>query len=411
MLFYFLLLNHNSQYQPTDAPTHLPTPKPTKEPKTDQPTSSAPTGAPSIYPTFAPTPIPGPVNCSEYQEKFKVPDMPVTIHYVVNAEEGTRGTFSAKVVYEGQGWVGFGVSPTGGMNGTVAIVGIPGAYDAEVSKRTVSTVPSKFFLGGRAQSLVSLMPSEQQTLGPDSTVVQNSTHTILAFTKFLEEEGEPSINSNGVSVFVVAVGFDNVFSYHTNRASFLVNLLPCIDEVNGKTSDEENEIWGVTASPTSNSLAEGDVPLEESTEGVPNAIEYDNSQQTMTGGSGSSIQEGKTSAEGTIDVSGSVTSVMDGTDIQAVLNQGYSDLSEQETNVNVNGPDINTNTDTNVNVGRVSSNRPGIKQYEPADSYLEAQKKQNNYVDASTIISSASRLVSSGLSISILLSLGLWLTR
>ena len=174
-------------------------------------------------PSFAPSVTPL-VNCSEYQETFQVPDLPITINYVVNKGKfGGEGTFSAQVVYAGIGWLGFGLSPYGGMNGSSVVIG-----SAQSSINNVAVNPGKYFLGGPSESFIT--PIERQSLLKKS-IVQNSTHTILTFTKLLEEEGEPSINGNGTNTFVVAHGFTNTFGYHEGRASFQLSLSHCVSNI------------------------------------------------------------------------------------------------------------------------------------------------------------------------------------
>lgn len=59
----------------------------------------------------------GEVDCSEFQVTYSYPGTDVTLDYVVLYDEDTmEGNFSARVTYEGQGWVGFAVSPNGAVS-------------------------------------------------------------------------------------------------------------------------------------------------------------------------------------------------------------------------------------------------------------------------------------------------------
>ena len=114
----------------------------------------------------------------------------------------------------GQGWVGFAISETGDMVGSDAIIGLP---DEDVS----ASNPGKYTLA--RQALQGVVLSEQQTL-KNSDISQNDTHTVLSFTKFLEEEGELSINATGDNFFLVAAGSSNVLGYHLVRQPFQVTV-------------------------------------------------------------------------------------------------------------------------------------------------------------------------------------------
>lgn len=157
--------------------------------------------------------------------------VPITFTYEMGIdEESGRGTFSATVEYAGEGWVAFGISPDGRMGGSLAVIGLP---DEDISESN----PGKYDLGGYAQTQVVL--TEQQTL-LSSNIVQNDTHTVLTFTKFLEEPDELAIDPSGENNFLVAAGSSNALAYHgTNRHPFK-EVLPCPGGV-PSTGDEDME--------------------------------------------------------------------------------------------------------------------------------------------------------------------------
>lgn len=155
-----------------------------------------------------------------YQDTYKVPGLPVTINHVVNMDYDGNGSaaFSAEVIYEGEGWVGFGISPTGAMVGSTAIIGLPDGGD------NLAANPGKYSLAARSLDLVTLM--ENQTL-LESSIEQTLTHTIMTFVKLLEEDGEIAIDPMGDNNFLVAFGYFNELAYHEDRASFQLSLNPC----------------------------------------------------------------------------------------------------------------------------------------------------------------------------------------
>jgi hypothetical protein len=179
------------------------------------------------------------VNCSEYQVEMEVPGLEdVKLSYVVqyhsvddtnmtyyydmmsndtmsNETDYYYGTMSVRVEYSGQGWVGFAVSPDGGMTGSDGVIGLPTEY----GNGTVS----KFALG---YGLVEQLEEEEQTLVYGS-IMQDESVTVLEFTRYLDE-GYVPIDGSGVNYFLVAYGYSNTLGYHAARVSFSLTLSPCI---------------------------------------------------------------------------------------------------------------------------------------------------------------------------------------
>ena len=139
---------------------------------------------------------------------------PITVTYELGADDAGMATFSATVVYEGQGWVGFAISEAGKMQGSLAVIGLP---DEDVGPSN----PGKYDL--EALSVAGVVLTEQQTL-MDGNIEQNETHTVLSFTKLVEEEGELSINPTGNNFFLVAAGSGNELAYHAVRMPFEIAL-------------------------------------------------------------------------------------------------------------------------------------------------------------------------------------------
>ena len=171
------------------------------------------------------------VDCSEYQVAHAFAGTPISMEYVVTVDDNnsnnatsnptaTRGLFSAQVTYEGQGYVGFGFSPDGRMTGSLAVVGLP-------DQPPSATNPGKYDMTSTSTSGVTLVEDAQQTL-VDATVVQNETHTVLTFSKYLQEEGDlVSIDPAGSNFFVVAAGYSNSLGPHLHRAAVGLTLAPC----------------------------------------------------------------------------------------------------------------------------------------------------------------------------------------
>ena len=130
-----------------------------------------------------------------------------------------KGLFSAEVIYEGQGWVGFGISEAGFMIPSLAVIGLP---DEDLSP----TNPGKYNLASRSLAGVTL--GSQQTI-QNGNIQQNETHTVLTFQKFLEEDGELSINPEGTNFFLVAAGSGNDLAIHQHRAPVSLSLVPCVE--------------------------------------------------------------------------------------------------------------------------------------------------------------------------------------
>mmetsp|Transcript_5267 Transcript_5267/g.9346 ORF Transcript_5267/g.9346 Transcript_5267/m.9346 type:complete len:1208 (+) Transcript_5267:170-3793(+) len=172
----------------------------------------------------------GPVDCSQFVASHEFEGLGLTLNYVVNVDEETgEGNFTGQVVYEGQGWVGFGVSESGAMVGSLAVIGLP---DEDISESN----PGKYDLGGQSPAAVTL--TDQQTI-LDGNVEQNETHTVLTFTKLLTEPGEMPIDPNGRNVFLAAAGLDNNLGFHAVRGVVALTLAPCTADGGGVAGGAE----------------------------------------------------------------------------------------------------------------------------------------------------------------------------
>ena len=110
-----------------------------------------------------------------------------------------------------EGYIGFGISTNGTMDGGVGIIGLPG--DGTVMKYAMS--------GDRS---VELMSDERQTL-MGTSITQEDGVTIMEFTKYLREDGENAILANGENTFLYALGAINELLYHSSgRGSFVLDF-------------------------------------------------------------------------------------------------------------------------------------------------------------------------------------------
>jgi hypothetical protein len=140
----------------------------------------------------------------------------LTMSHVMNPIDDT---LTVELVYEGEGWLGFGFSSNGRMIGSSAVIGLP-------DKPLGPTNPGKYSLGGQSVGAVQLVPDEEQTL-TNTSITQNATHTTMKFTKRLVEDGELTINAYGENTFIYATGIVNALSPHSQDGAFTMKLKPC----------------------------------------------------------------------------------------------------------------------------------------------------------------------------------------
>ena len=164
------------------------------------PSPPPPTASPTASPTQAALDAApgGPLQLSD--------DVAVTL----SADEAA-GTVDVELVYEGLGWVAFGLTPDGLMIGSEAVIGLP---DEPVSP----TNPAKYRLSARSNAGIEILPDAQQTL-TNANIVQNDTHTVLTYTKLLEEDGELPISAIEANNFVFATGPSNTLGFHNQRSA------------------------------------------------------------------------------------------------------------------------------------------------------------------------------------------------
>jgi hypothetical protein len=163
------------------------------------------------------------VDCSQYQQSASIDAVQVRFTSILDNEVGPNGYLHAEVSFLGQGWIGFGYSANGQMVPGFSVIGLPGLPNS-------ATNPGKYIMAQQypGPGGVYLMDNSMQTL-TNASVTTNATHTIMQFTKRLEETGVLTINGQGSNNFLVAYGdTTNVLTYHVYRNSFVIRLQPCV---------------------------------------------------------------------------------------------------------------------------------------------------------------------------------------
>lgn len=150
---------------------------------------------------------PNSISLEEWGEtKFNSDSLTLRHAVVLASSPGERSILCARLESDIESFIGFAISPSGKMEGAVAVIGLP--EDGTVQKYTLSG----------ARSAVP-MPAEQQTL-MYTTVSQAQGTTFMEFAKYLEEEGEPEILSVGENIFLYAQGAGNSLGPHSSRSKF-----------------------------------------------------------------------------------------------------------------------------------------------------------------------------------------------
>lgn len=120
-------------------------------------------------------------------------------------------TITMELTCEGSDeWVGIGFSNDGKMQGSEAVLGVPGEQ------------PLKYALNGKYAAAVIPMPEHKQTLTDASLEVDEDGRTIMKFTKVMKED-EIEIRL-GENIFLYARGMTSTLGYHPQRSSFTLTL-------------------------------------------------------------------------------------------------------------------------------------------------------------------------------------------
>eukprot|EP00544_Gedaniella_sp_CCMP2646_P015368 CAMPEP_0202501344 /NCGR_PEP_ID=MMETSP1361-20130828/35877_1 /ASSEMBLY_ACC=CAM_ASM_000849 /TAXON_ID=210615 /ORGANISM="Staurosira complex sp., Strain CCMP2646" /LENGTH=436 /DNA_ID=CAMNT_0049134059 /DNA_START=91 /DNA_END=1401 /DNA_ORIENTATION=- len=141
---------------------------------------------------------------------------PSLIFHWTLKEDATTPVLDGVLEYDGEGWLGFGVSPTGEMIGSTALIGLPGTGE----EPRVHTLMEKDVEG--------VVQGEPLVQPEKAVITQAGGKTIMRFVKVLQDDAsEGGFTENGLNTFIFAVGESNELAYHKHRGSFRINLSSC----------------------------------------------------------------------------------------------------------------------------------------------------------------------------------------
>jgi hypothetical protein len=170
-------------------------------------------------------------DCPLQSEVSLLNDGGLTMSHVMNPIDET---LTIELVYEGEGWLGFGFSTNGRMIGSSAVIGLP-------DRPLGPSNPGKYSLWDHTVGSVRLMSDEAQTL-TDTSITQNATHTTMKFTKHLVEDGELAIDAYGENTFIYATGAMNALSPHSQDGAFTMKLTNCSASRDNILSDPNSDL-------------------------------------------------------------------------------------------------------------------------------------------------------------------------
>ena len=180
------------------------TEEPTRSPTTPEPTPEPITPSPTAKPTKKPT---------AWRGKRLSEDS--VLHYKVDED---AGTFSGKIIHDGEAWVGLAFSNDGRMVGSEAVIGTPS--DGIVQKYVLGDSSKR---GGPTP-----MSDDKQTLTRADCFINDDGQTIMKFTKPLVEDGEIEIyagESGEDNIMLHASGWSgDSLGYHKSRMVFTLRL-------------------------------------------------------------------------------------------------------------------------------------------------------------------------------------------
>ena len=147
-------------------------------------------------------------------------------------------TLTVSMVYAGIGWLAFALSDDVFMPNSNAVIAFPTGAAGAAEKWDIGN--------GRSESVVTKVTdtARQQTL-TDATYTQNSTHTVMTFTKPFVDGSEIPVVIDGMNNFLYAVGTDNNFGFHANYLGFALDLSATnLNPIESASSDTKT-LWMV----------------------------------------------------------------------------------------------------------------------------------------------------------------------
>ncbi|KAI2508617.1 putative catecholamine binding [Fragilaria crotonensis] len=234
------------------------TPKGTESPGATMTPSS--TAAPAVVPSSPPTGGAGTFNsntadCSGFRDNpIQLVGNDLVLHAIINPLDKT---LIAELVYLGQAWLSLGFTPGyETMIGAQAVIGWP-------DNAKILTNPGKYNMTAESESGVVLIENSRQTLA-NATIIQNGTHTVLTFAKFLEESDENSIPAEAAASLVWAVGTSNSMGIHGQRGGISAKLNQCV--VDSTSEPPETPSNAAAPAPASSAAPASTTPSQSSSE-------------------------------------------------------------------------------------------------------------------------------------------------
>mmetsp|Transcript_18213 Transcript_18213/g.28497 ORF Transcript_18213/g.28497 Transcript_18213/m.28497 type:complete len:298 (-) Transcript_18213:128-1021(-) len=199
----------------------------------------------------------------------------ITLDYaiVLSPVSESLSLFCARVTRNSEGYIGFGISPTGKMSGAELVIGLP-ADDGTGTVMKYSAV---------GHSKPSAMDEQKQTL-MSTSIMQEDGNTVMEFTKFMEEPGEHPILATGDNTFIYALGGNDFLSYHgSNKDSATVDFDTTRKPTSSSTTpapsfggiEVAETTGGKTLAPTGGNVRGDPVPTPNPTEANPTDADGD----------------------------------------------------------------------------------------------------------------------------------------
>lgn len=190
------------------------------------------------------------------QSLYLTPTLDLYYDVVVATSVDEKNILCARLESRTEGWLGFGISPSGGMAPAEAVIGLPD--DVTVLKYDMSQ---------KSSSGVVPMDDDKQTL-MNKSIVQENGSTVMTFSKYLDEDTYPL--SDGENTCIFAEGGSNTFGYHgSSRGQFTLNL----DTAASTTTDAPSMGDATTTQPPVAAPSDGNPSSPESapTDGNPSS--------------------------------------------------------------------------------------------------------------------------------------------
>jgi DOMON domain len=159
-------------------------------------------------------------------------------------------TLSVELSWSGspQGYLSFGLSPTGAMVPAYAIIGLPDA-------QTVL----KYNMVGKA--VTDVTPVATQTL-TNTSIEQTGTSTILRFTQPLDDGTDVVVSANTDVTYIWAYGISNDLGFHANRGSAVTTIGECVAVVAPVETAPTNTTVPTSTNATTNQEGEDETEVD-----------------------------------------------------------------------------------------------------------------------------------------------------